>query len=163
VAVGAGAPDSLRRALRLLGRDILSVDAAAARLHDGGLTSGVLHPATVLLAAEWFGVDPSAALIELAPGHELVVPLGREAGIRQVTLLIQRRGIAPSRSSPPNFTCRGRPFAGSSTRTPASAGTAGTRGRARTPAGTSSATAPGACSPLARRRSTTCTTAWPPC
>ncbi len=94
-----GAPASLSAALRLLGSDIVSVGEAAARLHYAGLTRGVLHPATVLEAATWFGLPATAAMYRLPDGSGLVVPTGRLPAVsraqRRIRAACHARGIVP--------------------------------------------------------------------
>src|SRR5687768_10817661 len=55
IARRAGPPASLLAADRLLADQIRSGADAALALYGAGLTAGVLHPDTVLLAMDWFG------------------------------------------------------------------------------------------------------------
>jgi hypothetical protein len=73
VAATVEPPRTLHAALRLLGSRVVGVEEASARLHDKGLTSTVVHPAVVFTAARWFGVPPTAVILD-AGGGELVVP-----------------------------------------------------------------------------------------
>jgi hypothetical protein len=67
-------PASLRAANRLLGRRLRTGAEAALAMHAAGLTGQVVHPATVLLAVEWFGRKPAALVWWLPDGNSLIVP-----------------------------------------------------------------------------------------
>jgi hypothetical protein len=69
------APASLVAAAELLAGEILDPGEAAARLHTAGLTRQVLHPTTVLQAANWFGLPAQAVVFRLPNGSGLVVPI----------------------------------------------------------------------------------------
>jgi hypothetical protein len=56
---------SLRRALRMLRREPVAVEEAAAKLYETGLTSGVVHPSVILLAAEWFELEATATVMQM--------------------------------------------------------------------------------------------------
>jgi len=94
-----GTPTSLSAALRLLGSDIVSAGEAAARLHHAGLTRDVLHPATVIEAATWFGLPATAAMYQLPDGSGLVVPARRLPAVsraqRRIRVVCHARGILP--------------------------------------------------------------------
>jgi len=75
VARRAGSPDSLLAAGRLLRKRVRSGAEAALAVHAAGLTAEVLHPATVELAADWFGLTPAVVVWWLPDGTSLTVPM----------------------------------------------------------------------------------------
>jgi hypothetical protein len=81
VARRAGPSASLLAADRLLAERIRSGPEAAMALYREGLTARVLHPATVLLALDWFGCTPSSAVCWLPNGTSLTVPSALESPV----------------------------------------------------------------------------------
>jgi len=74
VARRAGPPDRLVAANRLLGRRLRTGADAALAVREAGLTAHPVHPATVLLAVDWFGRKPAAVAWWLPDGTSLIVP-----------------------------------------------------------------------------------------
>jgi hypothetical protein len=81
IARRAGPPASLLAADRLLAQQIRSSPQAAAALYGAGLTTDVLHPATVLLALDWFGHTPASAVYWLPNGTSLTLPIAQHSRV----------------------------------------------------------------------------------
>jgi hypothetical protein len=78
---------SLLAADRLLGEKIRCGVNAALALYRSRLTAQVLHPGTVVLAMDWFGCAPSAAIWWLPDGTSLTIPLPQQQVVRAPGLM----------------------------------------------------------------------------